>query len=419
MPVSKEDNDLMCRVEGDAPMGRLIRATTWVPAAISDQLIAGDRPIRIKLIGRKYILFRGKGGKVACYDEACPHRGASLALGRNEDDAVRCIYHGWKFDVEGRTVDVPTQPGDQQAFCKTVPKRNHPVRETAGVIWVWLGDGPQAPEFPELEFALLPPTHSIAVTQKVKYNWVLGVEGTLDSAHVGVLHQSQARHVGESIALTPLSQAPRYDFEAEKTGYRYAAVRDMGDGTVYTRVNHFVFPWYGLVCPSEVDGDCVAVFAVPVDDENAVHWQVAYNPRRPVESEWLVGCADRSNYPPSHGEPDDYWGQSLELLKAGHFTGFGHLVTEDLAVSASQGPYPDRSMEYLNPGDRAIVRMRGILLDNVKRFAAGEVAPVAELRGADFRRLRPAGAVLPGDADWRQKLVLPGADEPVTEAAHG
>ena len=140
--LSKEKNELLCRVETGTPMGNTLRENFWIPVAVSSKLVSNGKPIPIRVFGENFVAFRATDGRVGIFNERCPHRGASLLLARNEDNALRCIYHGFKFSVTGQTVEVPTEPHNPQAFCRTVPLRHYQVREAAGVIWVWLGRDP-------------------------------------------------------------------------------------------------------------------------------------------------------------------------------------------------------------------------------------------------------------------------------------
>ena len=156
MALTKSENERLTQVEGEAPMGQWLRREHWIPFAISGKLVADGAPLRVRLLGEDFVAFRATDGRVGLFDERCPHRGASLALARNEHNALRCIYHGWQFGVDGRTLDVPTQAGDKEAFCRDVPLRHYPVREGGGIAWVWLGEqgrkGATPPAFPDFEF---------------------------------------------------------------------------------------------------------------------------------------------------------------------------------------------------------------------------------------------------------------------------
>jgi phthalate 4,5-dioxygenase oxygenase subunit len=402
--VNAEDNELLTRVEGAAPMGRLLRENFWVPAVLSESLEAGGKPHRVHLIGGRYVVFRGHSGRTGCFDEGCPHRGASLALGRNEDDALRCIYHGWKFDVQGRCVAIPTQVGDEQAACARVKINRHPTHEAAGIVWVWIGGGEPLP-FPEYEFAGLPPGHFVPVRQKLAYNWVQGVEGTMDSAHVTVLHEEWLSLLSQGrggVSKAGNQKAPRYDIDEQPYGFRYAAHREVDADKTYSRVNVFIMPWFGMICPGDApDGDRTAIFAVPCDDTSNVHWMVRYNPDKPVTSYYFTRHSNPNDWPPlPPGGPEENWGQDRELMRRGGLTGFTNVTTEDFAVNLSQGPIADRTREKLNTGDLAIVKLRQQLLAAARAVqgSEGRWAPAA----ASCRAARPFADVLEKDANWRE-----------------
>ncbi len=402
--MNADDNDLLTRVEGAAPMGRLLRENYWVPAVLSESLQAGGKPHRVHLIGRRYVVFRGHSGATGCFDEGCPHRGASLALGRNEDDALRCIYHGWKFDVQGRCVAIPTQVGDEQAACARVKINRHPTHEAAGIVWVWIGGGEPLP-FPEYEFAGLPPGHFVPVRQKLAYNWVQGVEGTMDSAHVTVLHEEWLSLLSQGrggVSKAGHQKAPRYDIDEQPYGFRYAAHREVDGEKTYSRVNVFIMPWFGMICPGDApDGDRTAIFAVPCDDTSNVHWMVRYNPDKPVTSYYFTRHSDPNDWPPlPPGGPEENWGQDRELMRRGGLTGFTNVTTEDFAVNLSQGPIADRTREKLNTGDLAIVKLRQQLLAAARSVqgSEGRWAPAA----ASCRDARPFADVLDKGANWRE-----------------
>ena len=402
--MNADDNDLLTRVEGAAPMGRLLRENYWVPAVLSESLQAGGKPHRVHLIGRRYVVFRGHSGATGCFDEGCPHRGASLALGRNEDDALRCIYHGWKFDVQGRCVAIPTQVGDEQAACARVKINRHPTPEAAGIVWVWIGGGEPLP-FPEYEFAGLPPGHFVPVRQKLAYNWVQGVEGTMDSAHVTVLHEEWLSLLSQGrggVSKAGHQKAPRYDIDEQPYGFRYAAHREVDGEKTYSRVNVFIMPWFGMICPGDApDGDRTAIFAVPCDDTSNVHWMVRYNPDKPVTSYYFTRHSDPNDWPPlPPGGPEENWGQDRELMRRGGLTGFTNVTTEDFAVNLSQGPIADRTREKLNTGDLAIVKLRQQLLAAARSVqgSEGRWAPAA----ASCRDARPFADVLDKGANWRE-----------------
>lgn len=405
--LTKDENALLTRVSGEAPMGRMMRNHFWIPAALSHKLVADGAPLRVRLFGENYVLFRATDGRLGFFDEACPHRGASLALARNEGNALTCIYHGWQFRVDGVTVAVPTQPQNEKAFCERVPLRHYPAREVAGVVWVWLGEGDGKGKFQEFEFTALPAGHVVAFRQKVACNWLQGVETTMDSAHLGVLHQSATAGVGD-IELTAANQAPVYHLADKPYGFRYASVRTLQDGRAYVRTNSFVLPWYGVISPRySTDQGGNVFFSVPIDDENTWYWHIAYRIDAPLDpSEPRLLYRDADDWPPGvPGTAEDNWGQDRDVMARGHFTGFPQaLGTEDFAVITSMGPIVDRSREFLGAGDGAVIAVRRALLKALREFMAEQTPAVARHEHIDYAEIRPRATVFEGEARWRELL---------------
>lgn len=406
MALSREDNQLLTRVENGAPMGEMIRQHYWIPAIPALKLEADGRPYRVRLLGSNYVVFRASDGTVGILDERCPHRGASLALARNEDNGLRCIYHGWKLNPHGEVVEAPNHAGDQAQFCKHVRVNRYQAVERGGIVWAWLGKGETAARFPELPFIDLPATHRSVTSAEVPTNWVQGVEASMDSSHVGVLHESTTQITaggGNQRMLMAKALAPKLEFEDRPYGYRYAALRALGDDKVYARVNNFVMPWYGIICPPDAEGPSTVFFSTPVDDVTHRAWFVHFNPTRPLGMTVMSASPDVWNFPPlPPGGPADNWGQNRDLMKRGHATGFPqHLGTEDFAMFLSQGPIADRSDEQLCSADGAVLRVRQALLKSVREFLAGKTPTLADNPELDYRRIRSVGGVLPAGSDWR------------------
>lgn len=405
--LSKEENDLLTQVSNGAPMGKMIKQHWWIPAALSDKLEADGKPQRVRLFGEDYVAFRASNGKIGFFDEACPHRRASLALARNEDNALRCIFHGWKFNVEGVTVAVPTQPANEAEYCKHVPLKHYPVREEGGMVWVWLGEGETPPKFPELPMVGLPRENFVVFRQKVNCNWLQGVETTMDSAHLGVLHQSWLGGLGGDLPFSSVNMAPVYHVQQKPFGFRYAAVRALENGQAYVRTNSFVMPWYGVIATGGYDNKGGSVFfSVPIDDENIHYYQLTYRTDAPLVLNHTLEYEDPDSWPPlPPGGADDNWGQDREAMKNGHFTGFTQMLgTEDFAVLLSMGKIVDRSQEYLGAGDGALLAVRRCLLKSVREFMGESVPKLACHEEIDYRVLQPFSGVFKEEADWRALL---------------
>jgi phthalate 4,5-dioxygenase oxygenase subunit len=397
-----EENHLITRVENGAPMGQMLRENFWFPAALSIKILAGKSPLRVKLLGEQFVAFRASDGRVGFFDENCPHRRASLALARNEDNALRCIFHGWKFGVDGTVLEVPTQPHNAAEFCKKVPLQHYPVREAGGIVWVWLGKGP-AKAFPDFEFNNVPEDQVYAIHQQLPYNWVQDVEGGLDSAHVAILHSHWLK--GIDIPYASFDTAPTYEFQSVAGGYRYAAIRNAPDEKSYIRVNQFVMPWYAFICPEEMpDGDRLVIFSTPNDDLHTTHWMIRYNRSRPLKPSYANPAPDRGDYPPAPtAGPEGHWGQDRDAMEAGHFSGFTrHLNTEDFAVAWSQGRIADRSREFLNEGDLAVVWLRRHLLAAVREHINGEEISGVKGLAESYRAIKADALLIPKIGDWKE-----------------
>ena len=410
MAMTREQNELLTQVEGDAPMGRMLSQHYWLPAIPSTKLRADGRPFRIRLLGRNYAAFRATDGTVGVVDEQCPHRKASLLLARNENNGLRCIYHGWKFNTRGEVVEAPNHAGDQVQFCAHVRVNRYSVRERAGIVWVWLGTQGTEPPFPELPFNNLPPDHTAVTAQEVPTNWVQGVEATVDTTHVSFLHSTTvlltAGAKGNERVHMTQSRAPRLEFESRPYGYRYAAIRPLPQGRHYVRINNFVMPWYGVICAPDKGANALVFMSVPVDDTHHRAWFVAFNPDSPLGVSPMTLISDRWNFPPlPPGTPQENWGQDRDLMDLGHFSGFPqHLATEDFAMFLSQGPVHDRTDEQLCAADTAVVRMRQCLLKAVGEFLEGRTPQLADNPQLDYSKAISIGGVIDEPDAWRSLL---------------
>jgi phthalate 4,5-dioxygenase len=411
--LNKEQNELLTRVEGDAPMGRMMRENYWVPFALSLQLVAGDAPFMSRLLGRNFVALRAPDGRIGFFDEQCPHRGASLALARVEDGHLRCIFHAWKFDITGQAVECPTESGERAAaFCARVKLSGYPVREAGGLAWVWLGHTAEAPAFPELPFAGALEKNTFLTVSKAQCNWLQGVEGTLDSAHIGTLHKTWISGISAmnkgNIGMS-LDGPPRYEAEVTPYGLRAAALRPLTGGETYARVTEYLMPFICLAPSNGTRGREGVIFIVsPVDDERHLMFFGLYSERAKQDP---VAAAiqppdkqpDYHNYAPLPGGREQRWGQDRDLLNAGHFTGFGNnILEEDMVVQASMGPIVDRTREFLSATDIAIVQVRRMMLKALADFEAGGHPTGSALGATPVVMPNPIDTVLAPERRWHQ-----------------
>jgi phthalate 4,5-dioxygenase len=384
--LSREDNELLTRVEGDAPMGAMLRQNYWIPALRAGRLERDGAPVHVRLLGRDFVAFRASDGRIGFFDEKCPHRGVSLTLARNEDCALRCIFHGMKFHVSGRVVEAPTQTLNPEAFTRAMKLKHYPAREAGGLLWVWLGEG-EPPPLPELEFMGLPPERINVRLQKMDCNWFQGVEATIDSSHVGILHKNWVGTLGE-LNLTADNTAPRYELELQPYGLRAAALRGLTNGQTYVRVTELVFPFVSYIPPSGMHtGDRLAIVTVPVDDTHSMQVFVRYNLEKAIRHDDWNALPDPDAFAPVRGNVDNGWCQDRAAMKEGNFSGFDNLQLEDFVMQVSMGAIADRTQEQLCIGDQVIVRARRLYLQVARDFRDGRGVQALQ-RATDLRQVR-------------------------------
>lgn len=419
--LTQEENETLTRVGPDTPMGRLLREY-WHPACRSEALEAGGAPLRIELLCEKLVAFRSPDGSVGVLDEFCPHRRVSLAIGRNEPGGLRCIYHGWKFDHQGTVIEVPSEPPESaEAFRAKVRMKGYPHIESGGVIWVYLGKEQTPPAFPYFEFTVLPPEHVDVRIGVVNCNWVQGVEGTLDSAHLPYLHRSQDNGQIANDKLLADTPAPVFEIADTPYGFREGAVRRMKDGRRYVKIREIVAPYYSYVpgFPENLANRMV-VASVPFNDTCHAQWHFYYNVQEPLEPQalqrrWLHSGPDKNDFYADHGGFHDLWKQDRRAMSEGHFSGLvgRYISVEDFIVQEAMGPILDRTKEYLGRSDTIIIYMRRKLLNAAKAHARdGSVWGRSEAEGFDFSSIRSCAVVLPGEARWQDvdaRELLPAA----------
>ena len=412
--LTREENDRMCRVEGDAPMGQVFRRH-WIPACLSEEVPEADgAPVPVKLLGEELVAFRGSDGKVGVIDRYCPHRRASLVYARNEECSLRCLYHGWRMNAQGGVDEMPSEPAGSPLLQKVKHKAS-PTHEWGGMVWTYMGPADSVPEF-------IPPAWAPRATTKVAIgkivipcNWAQILEGAIDSAHSSSLHSSDMVPARvDSAKATPVNwlrpstdKAPRLEVEVTGYGFRYAAIRrPIADAAHndYIRTTVFVAPCTVLIPPN--DSYNVANVNVPIDDTHTMFHFIAWNESGPpgVGTEaWRKFCAAQPGI-----DVDREWrrtrtlanryGQDRQAMKLGSFTGIAGIPNQDIAMWETMGPIADRSRDRLGATDVAIVEFRRQMLDAVRRFRAGGPALGA---GVACTHLRAFEGIVRKGADWR------------------
>jgi phthalate 4,5-dioxygenase oxygenase subunit len=408
--LTREENQLLCQVGPSSPMGAYLREF-WTPALRAQKLEADGAPARVRLFGENFVAFRATDGRVGFFDEGCPHRCTSLALARNEDNALTCIFHGWKIDVSGKVVDVPSEPPERRAeFAAKVRVRHYPVREAGTVIWVYLGHQESPPPFWNFEFNSLPASHILARVAILHCGWLQGLEGVLDSAHHGILHRSSLSAVTTADRADyrwSKAAVPVFEFAPRPYGFREGALRTLGDGTNYARIREFVFPFYSFI-PTLPINPSYMICSVPIDDEWSAQWYFHWDAKQPISREFLElpwvlqgSSGDLNNFCSDMGGWDNLWRQDRRAMKEGNFSGIpGNFAYEDFVVQEAMGPIVDRTREYLGSSDVVIIRVRRTLLEAVRRHQRGEKSVGSE-QSCNLSRLRGLAIRYPATTDWR------------------
>lgn len=416
--LSKADNDLICRVGPDTPMGKAFRHY-WLPVMLSSELPdAGGAPFPVEVCGERLVVFRDTSGALGALAEHCCHRGASLLLGRVEDCGIRCIYHGWKFAVDGTVLETPNVVDPR--FKDRFKARAYPIRDAGGLVWVYLGDPANAPPLPRWAFMDVPESHRLPVIAVVNCNYVQLMEGVVDSSHLSILHTVGLKATdaadldfAKKTNHMQFDAAPRMEAEETDFGFHYVALRrnDRGAQSVTeARVAPYVAPCFVL----NPNGDLFFSFT-PINDERVLFFHLWWSEDKafgeePLRSQQLsfVGLDDETlaefgmtretSADPDRPQRGNNFLQDREAMRRGHFTGFPNFTQEDAAVSMSGGPIRDRTKEMLCHADIAITRLYRSLMKCAHQAAAGQEpvgvhADVSTIVGA-------CGALKDGD-DWR------------------
>lgn len=421
--LNRADNEMLTRVGRGTPMGELLRQY-WLPAALSSELPMGA-PLRVRLLGEDLVAFRNRSG-VGLLAEACPHRQASLYFARNEDDGLRCVYHGWKFDAAGRCLDMPNEPSECQ-FADKIRTTAYPAQERNGVIWAYLGPREPPPALPDLEWNAKEGETPFLWRSLRQCNWVQALEGDIDSSHINWLHGvlegpnpstvpggEMPGYWTKGARLAQADRAPRMDVTDTECGVVYSARRDFDAGHDYHRVHPFLFPFYTMV-GGGVESDEVSYNGkawVPMDDERTLVLEWQHRPGKPWTEEERAELA-RIRNPwgnlPDNGAAGGAWRSRANrdtnyfldrgLQNSTLFFGILSNPLQDAAVQESMGAIVDRSREHLGPADAMIIRVRKRLLDAARALRDRNETPPG-LDNPGLYAVRPVGAVLPKGADW-------------------
>ena len=245
----------------------------------------GCPPVRVKLLSERMIAFRDSDGRYGLMDEFCAHRGASLWFGNNEVGGLRCAYHGWKYDVTGQCIEVPSEP-DNSSFCTKVKLTAYPVIRVGDVLWTYMGDPATQPEPPEFEWVTVPSEQTYTSKRWQESNWLQALEGGIDSSHVSWLHSDGLKNdplfkgsKGNEYNLKDMR--PFFEVVESDGGLLVGVRRNAEEGHYYWRITPWVMPAFTMV-PPRGDHPVHGHFWVPIDDENCWVFTFDYLPTRAI-----------------------------------------------------------------------------------------------------------------------------------------
>ena len=435
MSKQKDSADLV-HIGPGTVMGELMRQY-WLPAAMSQELERDGPPMRLMLLGERLIAFRDSAGRVGVMDHRCPHRCASLFLGRNEEGGIRCVYHGWKFDAAGNCVDMPNTPPHQD-YKHKVRAKAYRVAERNGLVWVYMGARMEAPPLPAIEASLLPASELQITFVQRECNWLQALEGDIDTSHFGFLHAGAVAAADvptdNLIHHTVANRAPEYHVADTDWGTMYAAYRPAEGNRTYWRFANFLFPFWTQTPQGAFDRVNSRAW-VPMDDTHTMFVSLSWKNLPPARAALsnarvLPGSKLTMDFVPNTtdwfgrwrlaGNPGNDWLiDRAAQQRGGIYTGIPGIHAQDQAVTESMGGIIDHDFEHLGPSDRMITQTRRRLLRAARALRANGMPPpgvdnpeiMVEVRSGDF--LTAAGI------EWREAYAaqMRAAVRPLRQAA--
>lgn len=417
--LRREQNELLTRAGPETPGGKLFRSY-WLPALLADELSSNEcPPVRVKLLSERLLAFRDTQGRYGLIDEFCAHRGVSLWFGRNEENGLRCSYHGWKYDVTGQCVEVPSKPAES-GYCKRIKLKSYPLVEHGGILWTYMGPSARRPPLPAFEFALVPPEQRFVAKRMQESNWLQALEGGIDSSHVSWLHRgdldSDPLFKGAKGNQYNLADArPVFEVVESPGGLYIGARRNAEAGKYYWRITPWIMPCFTMI-PPRGNHPVHGHFWIPIDDYNCWAWGFDYHPLRPLTKAEVQSMRDGKGiyvkfvpgtYRPLANKDNDYL-LDRAAQKAGRtFSGVEGIAMQDASLQESMGPIVDRTKENLVSTDNGIIMARHRLLKAIKALIEKDETPP----GVDpaHHQVRSAAVILPPDQSFQD-----GAKEALT-----
>lgn len=415
--TTKIDNDRLTQVGPGTAMGEVFRRF-WVPFLLPEELPHVDcPPVRVRLLGEDLVAFRDSLGRIGLLDRYCPHRRAELFFGRNEECGLRCVYHGWKFDVDGNVMDMPAEP-ETSSLRTEVKVKSYPAMEWGGVIWAYLGPkDTMPPNPPAFEWGSVPAEQRFVTKRLQNTNFAQAVEGGIDSSHVSILHseldpskigrpfKERQVSIASTVPYLASDTSPKFFIKQTKPGLLIGARRNASDDEYYWRITQFLLPFYTMIAPRRQTGPIMGHAWTPIDDYHCWAFTMTWNPFQQLSEEekdtHLVHVPLRpdGSFRPIQSMHNDF-GLDRDIQRTRSVTGIEGIGLQDVAIQESMGTIVDRSKETLGSGDAAIVAFRRRLLQLAKDVEEGK--DLDPPKNPDWYRVRSAGVVLKRGIDFQQ-----------------
>ncbi len=409
--LRKEQNDLLTQTGPRTPMGEMFRCY-WLPALLAEELPENAcPPVRVKLLSERLLAFRDSAGRYGLIDEFCAHRGVSLWFGRNEELGLRCPYHGWKYDVTGQCIEVPSEPVESN-YCKKIRLKSYPLIERGGVLWTYMGPPERRPPPPEWEFATVAADHRFVAKRTQECNWLQAMEGGIDSSHVSFLHRGELNSdplfKGSKGNQYNLRDAqPHFEVVESPGGLYVGARRNAENGNYYWRITQWVMPSFTMI-PPRGDHPVHGHFWIPIDNENCWAWSFDYRVTKSLTPEQVQAMRDGKgiyvtfvpgSFRPAANKDNDYLVDRAAQKAGTTYSGVAGIAMQDASLQESMGPIVDRTKENLVSTDNGIIMARHRLLRAAKALAEKGVLPP----GIDpaHQRVRSASVVLAPDRPFK------------------
>ena len=410
--LKKEQNDFVTQTGPGTPMGDMFRRY-WLPALLAEELVEPDgAPVRLELLSEKMLAFRDTQGRLGVIDEFCAHRGVSLWFGRNEEGGIRCPYHGWKYDINGQCLDVPSE-SVESGFCKKIKLKSYPLIERGGVIWIYMGPPELQPPLPEYEFATVPANQSYTSKRIQECNWLQALEGGIDSSHVSWLHSGSLNSDplfkgAKGNQYNTSDKQPVFDVVDADGGLYVGVRRNAEDDQYYWRITPWLMPCFTMV-PPRGDHPMHGHFWVPINDHNNWAWSFDYHPTRPLSDHELQAMKDGKGihvstipgtYIPIQNKTNDYLMDRAKQKSGVSYSGIDGIGMQDASLQESMGAIQDRTKENLTSTDNGVIMMRHRLIKAAKALADKGMPPPGT--DPEVQRVRSVALLLRRDLSFKE-----------------